>query len=391
MNTHKSYTLLILILGSITAIAPMTIDMYLPAFNAITTSLNTTESQLQLTLSSYFIGMALSQIIYGPLVDRYGRKLPLFVGLVIYIITSILCCLAKNVETLIVLRFFQALGVCACLVVPRAIVRDVFAPQDSAKVFSHLMLVIGVAPIFAPSLGSVLLFKCGWESIFIFSAFFGFLCLMLSYFVLPKTQGPNREDKISNALKKYSLIIRNRDFIVPAICGGLSMAGLLSYVTGSPAFYMNFFHMSAGDYSLIFSCNAICFIFMSQLNAYLLKKFSIKKVLRKTILLPSICGVALIFFSYFDPQLWIFIFLFSFFLGGVGAINPNTAALAMANHAKYAGSASALLGTIQFTIAAIFSILISKFQGNEIMPFIVITSCTGFLSMLIFWMFYRKD
>ena len=390
MDNKKHYTILILILGSITAIAPMTIDMYLPAFNAITKSLNASESQLQLTLSSYFIGMALSQIIYGPIVDRFGKKIPLFIGLVIYIITSILCCLAKNIETLIILRFFQALGVCACLVVPRAIVRDVFTPQDSAKVFSHLMLVIGLAPIFAPFLGSILLLQFGWESIFIFSAFFGFLCLLLSYF-LPPNKGANKEDKISHALKKYLYIIKDRDFIVPAICGGLSVAGLLSYVTGSPTLYMNFFKMSAHDYSLIFSCNAICFIFMSQLNAYLLKKFSIKQVLRKTILMPSICGVALIYFSYFNPQLWIFIFLFSFFLGGVGAINPNTTALAMAKHAKHSGSASALLGTVQFSIAAIFSILISKFQGDGISPFVVITSCTGFFSMLVFWGFYRKN
>lgn len=390
IKDNKKVAFLVFILGSIIAIAPLTIDMYLPAFDAMAKDLNTTQAKLQLSLSFYFIGMALSQIIYGPVVDRFGKRLPLFFGLTTYVITSILCCFIKNVDSLIILRFFQALGVCSCIVVPRAIVRDLFSPQESAKIFSHLLLVIGVAPIFAPPFGSLLLIKFGWQSIFVFSAFFGIFCLFLAYFFLPKTKESNKDDKISHALKKYLGILKDKNFVTTSIAGGFSMAGLFCYITGSPAFYMNFYKISASHYSLIFSINAIGFILISQLNAYFLRKFSMEDILQKTIFFPAIFGIFLIFFSFFKPNLIIMASLFTLFLGAIGAVNPNATAIAMANQAKHSGSASALLGTIQFIIAAIFSALISLFQSHEIYPFVIITSSCGFLSLIIFKLFYKN-
>ncbi len=326
-------------------------------------------------------------MLYGPIIDRFGRKLPLFIGLTIFLIASIACCFVNNIHELIVLRFFQALGACASMVIPRTIVRDVFSPQESARAFSHLILVMGIAPILAPIFGSMLLMHFSWKAIFVFLSIFAVLCLMVSYFLVPETKGPNPADKISHAFKKYYGILHDRNFVICALSGGFAMAGLFAYITGSPFVYLEFFELSAKDYSLVFGANAIGFVLAAQVNAYLLKKFSLGKIVGKILLLTFISATALIFVGIFTPTFWVSTVVFFLFLSCVGAAIPNTTALALSNQSTHAGSASALLGTIQFTLATIASLLISHFNDGSMAPTAMVVGGCGIFALLTYKFF----
>lgn len=391
VDSRKKFIFLMLILGAIIAIGPIAIDMYLPAFLAISNDFSASEENIQLSLTSYFAGMAISQLFYGPVIDRFGRKAPLFFGLFVFTISSFLCCFAQNIEHLIILRFFQALGACAAIVIPRTIIRDIFSPQESARAFSHLMLVMGIAPILAPMLGSFVLYKFGWKAIFAFLAIYAICCAILSYFHLPITKTANPDDKISHALKKYIGIFKDRNFVVCAVTGGLAMSALFTYITGSPFIYLDFFHISAKKYSLVFAINSIGFITASQINARLLKKYSISEVLEKAIFIPAITGILLIFTGAFYPNFYLTTALYFMFLASIGVINPNTTAYALANQATHAGSASALLGTIQFVFAIITSFLVSKLHDGTTMPLAFIVGLCGILTLVVFKIWHQRE
>lgn len=369
----KNFIFLILVLGAITMIGPLAIDMYLPAFSNIAQDLKAQHNEVELSLTSYFIGMVLGQLIYGPLIDRFGKKPPLFVGLSIFIITSIFCCFITNIQQLIILRFFQAFGVCAAMVIPRSIVRDIFSTQESAQVFSHLMLVMGVAPILAPILGSIILLKFDWRGIFIFFTIFGILCLVISHQFIPNTKMANKDEKFFKVFKKYSLILHDRNFVICALSSGFIMAALFGYITGSPSLYMNFFNMTAQEYAMLFALNSVGFIASAQINAKILKKMAIENILSKSLLILASAGVALILAATYCPVFEVFLLMFFIFLSAIGAVSPNLTALALKNQLNNSGSASALLGAIQFTFAVIASFLISylPFEGFISMCFIV--------------------
>ncbi len=393
-ETHKNkpknkaeFVLLITLLGSIIAIGPLAIDMYIPAFPEIANGLKTIEAKIQLSLTAYFIGMALSQIIYGPIVDRFGKRMPLFIGLTTFIIASILCAIATNIEQLIVYRFFQALGGCACIIIPRAIVRDVFSPQESARVFSHLMLVMGIAPIIAPLGGTFILSFFGWEGIFNFLAIFGIICLALSYKFIPETKVANADDQMSQALKKYLIILKDRTFIISALCGGFAMAGLFSYITASAFIYINIFELTPREFAILFSANSIGFIGLSQVNAKLLKKFPIEKLLEKILFVPLLCGILMIIFGANQASFLTITILFFIILATIGAVVPNTTALALTNHASRSGSASAMLGTIQFSISTITSIIVSYLHDGTIFPLCLVFGSCAILSFVVYKVF----
>lgn len=386
-QNRKEFAILILILGSITAIGPLGIDMYLPAFSEITKNFKTHESDVQLSLSAYFIGLSLSQLLYGPIIDRFGKKPPLFFGLLIFIATSIGCCFTNNIHELIILRFFQALGACACMVIPRAIVRDIFSPQESARVFSHLMLVMGLAPILAPLFGTFMLVFFGWKAIFVFLAAFGILCLAVSQLFLPHTKSANPEEKISHALKKYWEILQDRNFIICSISGGLTMAGLFAYITSAPFAYLDFFGFSSRDFSVIFAINSIGFITVAQINAYFLKRVSIENAMAKIIYVPAIAGLALIFIGTNNPTVLPFTITVFIFLASIGAISPTTTAIALSKQSKHSGSASALLGAIQFGFATITSILISGLHDGGLGSMSLVIGICGILACVVYKFF----
>jgi DHA1 family bicyclomycin/chloramphenicol resistance-like MFS transporter len=378
-KTKKDFIFLILALGAITAIGPLTVDIYLPAFNAITSDLGGSERLIQLSLTTYFLGITFGQISYGPIIDRFGKKPPLFFGLSLFLLASIGCYFCVTIEQLIILRFFQAFGACAGGIVPRSIVRDIFSTQESARVFSRLALVMGLAPILAPLIGNLILAKFSWRVIFAFLASFSVFCLLICWRAIPETAGANRDEKISKAFRKYWGILHDSKFVISALSGGFMMGGLFSYVTGSPAIYMDFFALDSGDYGKVLSINALGFVTASQVNARFLKRFSLDSVLQKTIFIPLLVGVSL---AFCPANFYCVTGLFFLFICSCGMIFPNTTASALANHAKHSGSASALLGTIQFAIAAISSFLVSKFYDGDISVICLVVGSCGILACL---------
>ncbi len=376
-KNKKDFVILLLVLGGIIALGPLTIDVYLPAFNAISDEFKAPERMLQLSLTTYFIGITFGQIIYGPIVDRFGKKPPLFFGLFLFTLSSIGCYFCKNIEQLIVLRFFQAFGACSCTVVPRAIVRDLFTPQESGRVFSHLILVMGAAPILAPLIGNLLLEQFGWRSIFAFLSFFSVFCLLLAYRSIPETKGADENEKISKAFRKYLGILRDRNFVRSALTGGLMMAGLFAFVTGSPSIYLDFFGLSSREFGLIFSLNALGFVCASQINAYLLRRFSLELLFKKIIFLPFLVGILLLISAASNHDFWVITPLFCAFLFSCGMTFPNATASALANQAAHSGSASALLGTIQFSLAACSSFLVGNIPGDGVAATVLVVGSCG--------------
>ncbi|MBM3580330.1 MAG: multidrug effflux MFS transporter, partial [Alphaproteobacteria bacterium] len=269
------------------------------------------------------------------------------------------------------------IGACAGTVIPRAIVRDIFSPQESARVFSHLILVMGVAPILAPLVGNILLAAFGWRSIFAFLALFAVFCLILAWRAVPETKGANPDEKISRVFKKYSKILRDKNFVISALTGGLMMAGLFAFITGSPTVYLDFFAISPHQYGLIFSINSIGFVIASQINAYLLRRMSVAELFPKLLLIPLLTGL---FLLSCPENFWLLTAAFFIFICSCGMLFPNATALALANHAAHSGSASALLGTIQFALAALASFTISEIHDGGVTATALVVGSCGILA-----------
>jgi len=384
--TKKTYFKYILVLGALTALGPFSIDMYLPGFEDIAHSLNTSVSTVALSLSSYFIGISLGQLLYGPLLDRYGRKRPLYAGLAIYIIATIICMQVRDINTLIILRFIQAVGSCAAQVAAMAMVRDLFGPKESARVFSLLLLVLGASPMIAPTAGGYIVVNFGWRTIFLVLAILGILISALTIFFLPESYPADRNFSLQPRpiIRNFISVFREPQFLVFVFVQSLAFAGLLAYVSGSPIVFMNIFHVDKRTYGWIFAFLSVAFIGLSQFNSLFLKKYSSEQII--WVALTGQVLVAAIFLAgniagwYGLPQTIFFIFLF---LGCLGFTNPNAAALSLAPFSKNAGTASALLGALQMGIGAIASMGIGAFSSATATPMIAIMAGTSVAALLI--------
>jgi DHA1 family bicyclomycin/chloramphenicol resistance-like MFS transporter len=384
--TKKTYFTYILVLGSLTALGPFSIDMYLPGFEDIAHSLGTSVASVALSLSSYFIGISLGQLLYGPLLDRYGRKRPLYAGLALYIIATIICIRARDINTLIVLRFVQAVGSCAAQVAAMAMVRDLFGPKESAKVFSLLLLVLGASPMIAPTAGGYIVVNFGWRTIFLVLTILGILITALSIFLLPESHAPDKTFSLKPRpiINNFISVFREPQFLVFVLVESLAFAGLLAYVSGSPIVFMNIFHVDKKTYGWIFAFLSVAFIGLSQFNSLLLKKYSSEQII--WVALTGQVLVAAIFLAgniagwYGLPQTILFIFLF---LGCLGFTNPNAAALSLAPFSRNAGTASALLGALQMGIGALASMGIGAFSSTSATPMIAIMASTSIAALVI--------
>ncbi|RYZ55323.1 MAG: Bcr/CflA family multidrug efflux MFS transporter [Proteobacteria bacterium] len=384
------FALLVGILGTLTAFGPLSIDMYLPAFPEIAKEFVAPIASIQLSLTSFFIGLATGQVLYGPLIDRFGRKPPVYLGLVIYVLASIACAFAPNTELLITARFAQALGACGGMVASRTIVRDLFNETESARVFSLLMLVMGVAPILAPLLGGYVTMAFGWRALFAILAILSLLCLLGVYLLLPETRGPNPENKLSSALKNYVEIAKSRRFMGFAIAGGLAQAGMFAYITGSPFVFIEIFKIPAEHYGWIFGSNAFGLIAASQINMRLLKKYHPEKIIRVSFVVLALSGLALLTSAYLNLGFIVLLLPLFLFVGTLGLTLPNTTAAALSAEGPRAGSASAFLGTLQFTFAAVSSMLVSTFDNGTAIPMAGTIAGCGFLALLVFTLATRR-
>ncbi|WP_374441130.1 Bcr/CflA family multidrug efflux MFS transporter [Stella sp.] len=364
-------TELLVILGALTAFAPLSIDMYLPAFPQMEVALGASTDAIQRTLAAFFLGFALGQASYGPVTDRFGRKPPLYFGLGLYVLASIGCALAPSAEALTVLRFVQAVGACSGMVIARAMVRDLFEPRDAARAYSSLMLVTGLAPILAPVIGGAVLVWSGWTTIFWLLAGYAVLALAAVHWRLPETHpaDPSRPLAFGRAVVDYARILRDRRYMGYAAGGGLGMAGMFAYIAGSPFVFIDLHGVTAQQYGWVFGLNAIGFVAAAQVNGRLLPAGSHERALRVAMLVQGAAALLLIaagatgtggFAGLFAP---IFVYV-----ACLGFIMPNAAALAMAPYGRNAGVASALLGTLQFSLAAVASALVGLLHDGSALP-----------------------
>lgn len=375
--------ILILLLGFLTAFGPLSIDTYLPALPSLAENLNTDFKMAQLSLSSYFIGLAIGQIFYGPFTDRFGRKIPLYFGIAIYCLSSLICAMASSIEILIFFRFVQALGACAGVVVTRAIVRDVYGGQGAARIFSILILIMGVAPIVAPLIGGYIAVHFGWRYIFVFLALMSFICVTGIYFFMEETHHGNRQK--TKVIKNYLTILGHRDFLRNTYAGGIAQSGMFAYIAGSSYVFIEVFSVKPENFGYIFGTNALGLILCSQINGKLLKKYSPEKILNIIFPILFLLGAILIITSFTVSSLffvWLPIFIFMSFLG---MTFPNTTALALEKEGERAGSASALLGTIQYGLAAVVTAVMSLFSNAGSMPMLFVMGACAILSSLIFY------
>ncbi len=382
----KGRAKIIIILGILTAFVPFSIDTYLPAMTHIADYFSTTSAKMSFSLTTFFIGFATGQIIYGPLLDRYGRKFPLYIGLIISIMASISCIFAWDVGSFIVFRFIQAIGASVASVSALAMVRDFFPPEDSSKIFSLLVLVIGSSPLLAPTLGGFITAHLGWHWIFVFLSLMALVITALVYFFLPVSYIPDKNSKlrISVLIKNYREVIKTPQFIIYALAGAFSFSSLFIYVAGSPIIFMEKYQMTPQNFGVIFAMLSVGFIGGSQLNILALKKFSSRQIFRFALIIQL--SVALLFYVgvlndwYGRNTIIIFLFLILLCLGFT---SPNGIALSLAPINKNLGSASALLGTIRIGIAGLTSGGIGLLNVKNGIPVAGMMAATALISFLI--------
>jgi len=390
---QKRFFFLVLILGTLTALSPFSIDMYLPAFQDIARSLRTDTAHVDRSLSSYFIGLAFGQLLYGPLMDRFGRKKPLYFGLGLYILASVACLLSTSVDTLVIARLFQAVGGCAASVAAIAMVRDLFPVEDNARVFALLFLVLGASPLLAPTAGGYLTGAFGWPSVFIVLLIIAVLIFVAVFFTLPESYQPDEQYSLKPGpiLRNFLLIIRDAQFYTYAIAGSLAFCGLFAYVAGSPLVFMDVYHLNKIQYSWLFAGLSVGFIGFNQVNSLLLKKYKSEQIVRTAIAAQVlfsaifIIGAAEGWFGLAGTIVMIFLILCC-----IGLCNPNTSALSMAPFPRNAGVASALLGTLQLGLGALASFAVSLFSSHSAIPLAAIMAVTIGLSQLVLLIGRRK-
>lgn len=384
--TRQKYIALILILGSMTALGPFSIDMYLPGFAAIAADLHTTVNQVSLSLSSYFIGISAGQLLYGPLLDRFGRKRPLYIGLAVYILASLGCALSTDIDAFIGLRFVQAIGSCAATVASMAMVRDLFPVKDSPKVFSLLMLVVGLSPMLAPTIGGYVIGGFGWHIIFVILMIMGIGVLLASRFGLPHTRKPDLSISLKPRpiIANFTQVFLHPQFYTYALSGGVAFSGLFTYVAGSPLLFMHIFKVSGETYGWIFAFMSISFIGASQLNSVLLRKYNSEQLVYFGLALQSVISICFLVAAINN---WLSLFgtiaMLFLYLGCLGLTNPNTAGLSLAPFSKNAGSASALLGAIQLGIGALASMIVGVLVKDSMVPMVAIMACGTGIALLI--------
>ena len=381
----KNRGAIIFTLGALSALGPFSIDMYLPGFPSIADHLHTTISRVQLSLSSYFIGISVGQLFFGPIIDRFGRKKPLYLGLIFYLVASIGCMLSPSVEVLIGLRFLQALGSCAGSVIARAMVRDIFPVHENAKIFSMLILVVAISPIVAPTAGGYMSEAFGWQSIFLALSIISAVILYLSYRILPESKAadPTMSLHPRKILSDFKFVLQTKQFILYVIAAGLSSAGMFAYISGSSFVLIDLYGVNAKHFGWFFAFNASGLIIASQVNRVLLSKKSSESILSVTSVIQLVAALLLFILTYVDfiGLTGIILLLFTY-LTMQGFSFPNTSALSLAPFHTRTGIASSLMGCFQMMISAIASVSVSIFHNNTALPMMAVIACCGLLSFV---------
>ncbi|MGE5478374.1 MAG: Bcr/CflA family multidrug efflux MFS transporter [Bacteroidales bacterium] len=376
----------VLCLGAITALGPLSIDMYLPALPRIAADFAAQPSVVQASLSACILGLALGQLLVGPVSDAVGRRRPLFFGLAVYALMSVLCALAPTAPLLVAARFAQGLAGSAALVIATAVARDLYHGPAAARFFSTLMLVMGLAPILAPVLGAQVLRVVSWHGIFVILAGAGLALLGVAATLLPETLPPERRrgGGLRPALEAFAGVLRDRCFAGNAAVAGLAFAAMFAYISGSPFVLQKIYGVSAQDFALVFGVNALGLIGLSQVNGRLVHRIGPHRLMG--VGLAALAAGALFLQAAVALGLGLAAVLGGLFVvvASQGLIAPNASALALTNHGRNAGSASALLGTLRFLVGALAAPLVGLAGENTALPMAGIIALCGLGALAVY-------
>jgi DHA1 family bicyclomycin/chloramphenicol resistance-like MFS transporter len=392
MTSNPRFFGIALVLGLLSAIGPFAIDMYLPALPAIGASLHADIGAVQASLMVFFIALGAGQLIYGPLSDMLGRKTPLYFGLALFALASVGCALATDVHTLVALRFIEGLGAAAGMAIPRAVVRDLHTGTDAARLMSLLMLVFSISPILAPLAGSVAIALAGWRSVFWTVALCAVAGMILMATSLRETRPPaDRIDAgLGSAFAAYAKLLRDRQYLGLTFTGAFAMAGFFTYLANSSFVMIDHYGLSPTMYSLAFGINAAAFFAASQLNGALGDRFGLAAVAKGAV---TACGVTLsallLYFMSGGDHLSVLIVLNFIATGFMGLVIPTTGVLALEEHGANAGTASALMGTLQMLTGAVFMAVIGLFSDGKPLPMVAGMAAGALASMVLAWMTLR--
>ncbi|ELA08945.1 major facilitator superfamily multi-drug efflux pump [Moraxella macacae 0408225] len=370
--TNNDYPVFwIMLLGLVIAVGPLTIDTYLPALPSMAEDFGVSTAFIANSVPAYFVGLVVGQLLYGPLSDRIGRITPLYIGMTVYILASVLCATTDNAYVLFIARTVQALGACVGSVVARAMIRDKLHPTEMAKAFSLMTLVMGIAPILAPSLGALLLKIANWRMIFWFLAGFGVLNIVLTKLFLYETLSEDRRNHFSVAqlFVQYGELLKDPRFNYPAIGAGLLMGSMFVYISASPELIMEGYGVSETHFGWIFGMNAGGFIALTQINQFLVNRFKLVQLLRFGALIQVIsAGCLLTLGLVFGINAWLPLVLASIFfcIAGLGLTQPNAGAIALTFQKHRAGMASALQGSLNFVVGIFGGLMLNFFPINAV-------------------------
>lgn len=376
----------VLILGGLSAFGPLSIDMYLPALPQMAGELHAADATVQLTLSAFIIGLALGQLVLGPLSDAIGRRKPLVAGLALYIVGSILCAIAPTAELLIAARGVQAFGAAAGIVIARATLRDLYSGTAMTKFFSLLMLVNGLAPILAPIIGGQILNWTSWRGVFVWLTAFGAILIAVVFFLLPEPLPEERRTpaRLGSVLRTYASLLADRGFLGYALASGLMFGSLFAYISGSSFALQGVYGLSPQDYSLVFGLNGIGIVLVGQLNGRIVGRFPERKLLTIGLIVAAVAGFGVLTAAAMDLSLVGLLIPLFILVSSIGMVAPNASSLALSEQARSAGSASALLGVLQFVVGGLATPLVGLGGAGTAVPMGITMAGFGVLALLAF-------
>jgi DHA1 family bicyclomycin/chloramphenicol resistance-like MFS transporter len=385
---------LALVLGLLSAIGPFAIDMYLPALPAIGASLRADIGAVQMSLTVFFLALGIGQLLYGPVSDMVGRKPPLYFGLVLFVAASIGCALAENIHTLVVLRFLQGLGAAAGMAIPRAVVRDLHTGTDAARLMSLLMLVFSVSPILAPLAGSGVIALSSWRGVFWAVAIAGIAGVVMMAFMLreTRTREERLESSLGGALRAYGVLLRDPHYLGLVFIGSFAMGGFFVYLANSSFVFIDHYGLTPTQYSLAFGVNAAGFIGASQFTGPLGERLGLVPLVRRAVLACGMVMVALMaYYLAGGDNFWVLIVLYFIASTFMGFVIPPTGVLALEEHGAIAGTASALLGTLQMLTGALMMGAIAIFTNGSPVAMVAGMTLGAGASLLLTWMTLGSD
>lgn len=380
--------IVIVILSLLTALEPLSIDLYLPGFIQIAGAFNTTAASVQISLSTFLGGFAIGQLLWGPLADRFGRKKPILLSLIIFSIASVACIYVKTIEQLWIMRFVQAIGGCGGVVISRAVVTDYFDKSRTLKIFALLALIMGIAPIIAPTLGNGVLRFFGWEGSFGVMALLGVVLFLLTLFLLPETHN-GRTEQGKNVFRGYMEILRVRKFAVYSVLAGMVNGALMIYVANGPFLIMEKGGFSSNMFSVIFGINALGLMLGSLLTGVLQKYIATNKLVKQTLIFMFGISIILLTAMYLEANIAAILLILFFYVFPLGILLPATTELAITPFVNNSGMASALFGSIQLAVAFVCSIVSSVMSNGTIVMVGIAFLLCSLLSFII--VFIRVD